>query len=275
MLFSATLDGDVNVIVRKYLNKPLTFDVDPADGDPHADIDHHVLRINSGDRVAVIAELAKPGGRTVVFTRTRHGATKLSEQLNKAGIPAVDLHGMLSQSARARNLDKFSNGRSTTLVVTDVAARGIHVDDVGLVIHADPPAEHKAYLHRSGRTARAGAKGTVVTLATGAQVKAVRQLTTKAKIKPTESHVQPGHVLLGRWLPNRSSAATASHKARLKSRSNGRVMAGPGQSRAGRTVSRRETDASGPVATGPAPGKGELVGFEFGLQSLQGSRHSF
>ena len=197
MLFSATLDGDVNVIVRKYLNKPLTFDVDPADGDPHADIDHHVLRINSGDRVAVIAELAKPGGRTVVFTRTRHGATKLSEQLNKAGIPAVDLHGMLSQSARARNLDKFSNGRSTTLVATDVAARGIHVDDVGLVIHADPPAEHKAYLHRSGRTARAGAKGTVVTLATGAQVKAVRQLTTKAKIKPTESHVQPGHVLLG------------------------------------------------------------------------------
>jgi superfamily II DNA/RNA helicase len=132
-----------------------------------------------------------------VFTRTRHGATKLSEQLNKAGIPAVDLHGMLSQSARARNLDKFSNGRSTTLVATDVAARGIHVDDVGLVIHADPPAEHKAYLHRSGRTARAGAKGTVVTLATGAQVKAVRQLTTKAKIKPTESHVQPGHVLLG------------------------------------------------------------------------------
>lgn len=197
MLFSATLDRDVNVIVKRYLSEPLTFDVDPENGDPHADIDHHVLRINSGDRVAVIAELAKPGGRTVVFTRTRHGATKLAEQLTKAGIPAVDLHGMLSQAARARNLDKFSNGRSTTLVATDVAARGIHVDDVGLVIHADPPAEHKAYLHRSGRTARAGAKGTVVTLVTGAQVRGVRQMTSKAKITPTESHVKPGHELLG------------------------------------------------------------------------------
>ncbi len=197
MLFSATLDRDVNVIVRKYLNEPLTFDVDPENGDPHADIEHHVLRVNSGDRVAVIAELAKPGGRTVVFTRTRHGATKLANQLTKAGIPAVDLHGMLSQAARTRNLDNFSNGRSTTLVATDVAARGIHVDDVGLVIHADPPAEHKAYLHRSGRTARAGAKGRVVTLATGAQVKSVRQLTGKAKIKATETQVAPGHELLG------------------------------------------------------------------------------
>ena len=196
MLFSATLDRDVNVIVRKYLSEPLTFDVDPEDGDPHADIDHHVLRVNSGDRVAVIAELTKPGGRTVVFTRTRHGATKLAVQLNKAGVPAVDLHGMLSQSARARNLDKFSAGHATTLVATDVAARGIHVDDVGLVIHADPPAEHKAYLHRSGRTARAGAKGRVVTLATGAQVRAVRQLTTKAKISPTETTVEPGHMML-------------------------------------------------------------------------------
>lgn len=196
MLFSATLDRDVNVIVRTYLSEPLTFDVDPEDGDPHADIDHHVLRVNSGDRVAVISELTRPGGRTVIFTRTRHGATKLAVQLNKAGVPAVDLHGMLSQNARARNLDKFSSGHATTLVATDVAARGIHVDDVGLVIHADPPAEHKAYLHRSGRTARAGAKGRVVTLATGAQVRAVRQLTTKAKINPTETTVEPGHTML-------------------------------------------------------------------------------
>lgn len=207
MLFSATLDRDVNVIVRKYLNEPLTFDVDPENGDPHADIEHHVLRVNSGDRVAVIAELAKPGGRTVIFTRTRHGATKLAVQLTKAGIPAVDLHGMLSQSARARNLDKFSTGRSSTLVATDVAARGIHVDDVGLVIHADPPAEHKAYLHRSGRTARAGAKGRVVTIATGAQVRAVRQLTGKAKIRPTETQVEPGHELIA------TLAAPASDRA--------------------------------------------------------------
>jgi superfamily II DNA/RNA helicase len=196
LLFSATLDKDVNVIVRRYLHDPLTFDVDPGDRDPHADIDHHVLMVDSGDRVAVIAELTKPGGRTVVFTRTRHGATKLREQLRKNGISAVELHGMLSQSARARNLESFASGRASTLVATDVAARGIHVDDVGLVIHADPPAESKAYLHRSGRTARAGAKGTVVTMSTGKQIRDVRQLTARAKIKPTENRVTPGHDLL-------------------------------------------------------------------------------
>ncbi len=196
LLFSATLDKDVNVIVRRYLNDPLTFDVDPGDRDPHADIDHHILTVDSGDRVAVIAELTKPGGRTVVFTRTRHGATKLREQLRKHGVSAVELHGMLSQSARARNLESFASGRSSTLVATDVAARGIHVDDVGLVIHADPPAESKAYLHRSGRTARAGAKGTVVTMATGKQIRGVRQLTARAKIKPTENRVAPGSELL-------------------------------------------------------------------------------
>lgn len=230
MLFSATLDRDVNVIVKRYLDRPLTFDVDPEDGDPHADIDHHVLRVNSGDRIAVISELTKPGGRTVIFTRTRHGATKLAVQLNKAGVPAVDLHGMLSQNARSRNLDKFSSGHATTLVATDVAARGIHVDDVGLVIHADPPAEHKAYLHRSGRTARAGAKGRVVTLATGAQVKAVRQLTTKAKINPTETTVVPGHAMLAslaaeplgtpvRALKPESKEAARSRDGRVHSKS--------------------------------------------------------
>ncbi|MFT6565168.1 MAG: superfamily II DNA/RNA helicase [Actinomycetes bacterium] len=196
LLFSATLDKDVNVIVRRYLHDPLTFDVDPGDRDPHADIDHHVLLVDSGDRVAVIAELTKPGGRTIVFTRTRHGATKLREQLRKNGVSAVELHGMLSQSARARNLESFTSGRSSTLVATDVAARGIHVDDVGLVIHADPPAESKAYLHRSGRTARAGAKGTVVTMSTGKQIRGVRQLTARAKIKPTENRVAPGNELL-------------------------------------------------------------------------------
>lgn len=196
MLFSATLDRDVNVIVRKYLHDPLTFDVNPADDDPNEDVDHHVLRVDSGNRVAVIAEMTKPGGRTVVFTRTRHGATKLAEQLTKSGVAAVELHGMLSQNARARNLESFSRGKFTTLVATDVAARGIHVDDVGLVIHADPPAEHKAYLHRSGRTARAGAKGTVVTMATGGQIRGVRHLTNRAKITPIENSVAPGHPLL-------------------------------------------------------------------------------
>lgn len=222
MLFSATLDRDVNVIVKKYLFDPVTVDVNPAGEDPNAHIDHHVLRINSAHRVAVIAELTKAGGRTVIFTRTRHGATKLAEQLGKSGVRTVELHGMLSQSARARNLESFSRGRSTTLVATDVAARGIHVDGVELVIHADPPAEHKAYLHRSGRTARAGARGTVITLATGAQLRSVRQLTKRADITPIETQVQPGDSLLEQLAPvvveSRAVAAPAEQPAKPRSR---------------------------------------------------------
>src|SRR4029077_9823141 len=124
-------------------------------------------------------------GRTVVFTRTKHGAKNLARQLNSAGVPTVELHGNLAQNARTRNMEAFHSGRATTLVATDIAARGIHVDDVSLVVHADPPAEHKAYLHRSGRTARAGADGTVVTLMTDEQTREVRALTRAAGIYPT------------------------------------------------------------------------------------------
>jgi superfamily II DNA/RNA helicase len=112
-----------------------------------------------------------------VFTRTKHRAKKIARQLNASGVPAVELHGNLSQNARTRNMDDFHAGRAQTLVATDIAARGIHVDDVALVIHADPPVEHKAYLHRSGRTARAGAEGTVITLMMDDQVRDVRDLT--------------------------------------------------------------------------------------------------
>ena len=237
LLFSATLDKDVNVIVRRYLHDPLTFDVDPGDRDPHSDIDHHVLLVDSGDRVSVISELTKSGGRTVVFTRTRHGATKLRTQLEKAGVRAVELHGMLSQSARARNLESFSSGRSTTLVATDVAARGIHVDDVGLVIHADPPAESKAYLHRSGRTARAGAKGTVVTMATGKQIRAVRQLTSRAKIKPTENRVTPTHELLSTLAAEPIDIVVSTARSANGSRNTANT-AGNGQARSQKSRSR-------------------------------------
>lgn len=245
MLFSATLDRDVNVIVKKYLHEPVTVDVNPAGEDPNADIDHHVLRVNSGERVAVIAELTKAGGRTVVFTRTRHGATKLAEQLGKSGVRTVELHGMLSQAARARNLESFSRGRSTTLVATDVAARGIHVDGVELVIHADPPAEHKAYLHRSGRTARAGARGTVITLATGAQLRSVRHLTNRANIKPTETHVQPGHALLTELAPAASEIAVqplAEAKPKPQSRK-GWAKAKPAANGKRRPTSARRSDS--------------------------------
>ena len=138
------------------------------------------------------ADLAAAPGRTVVFTRTKHGAKALARRSTPRACPRVELHGNLSQNARTRNLTAFSEGNATTLVATDIAARGIHVDDVSLVVHADPPVEHKAYLHRSGRTARAGAEGTVVTTMLDAQVPDVRDLTRKAGIKPTITRVRLG-----------------------------------------------------------------------------------
>ncbi len=152
MLFSATLDAGVDTLVRRYLTDPITHSVDSAES-PVAAMTHHALQITAADRLPVLVELTSAPGRTLVFTRTKHGAKKLTKQLIAAGVPAVELHGNLSQGARTRNLDAFSDGSVRTLIATDIAARGIHVDDVNLVIHADPPMEHKAYLHRSGRTA--------------------------------------------------------------------------------------------------------------------------
>lgn len=195
LLFSATLDGDVDVLVQRYLDQPKTHSVDD-ESDAADATSHHVLQVDSGDRFAVMADLAQAPGRTIVFTRTRLGAAKLTEQFTRAGVAAVDLHGDLSQAVRARNLRAFQTGRATTLVATDIAARGIHVDDVALVMHADPPDEHKAYVHRSGRTARAGAQGTVVTMATGRQTRLVRELTRRAGVEVTTTRVRVGHPLL-------------------------------------------------------------------------------
>ncbi|MCW2855633.1 MAG: helicase [Marmoricola sp.] len=196
MLFSATLDGAVNVLVKRFLVDPKTHQADSAQS-PVTKMDHHVLHVQHEQRVPVLVDLTSAPGRTVVFTRTKHGAKALTRQLNARGVPAVELHGNLGQNARTRNMDAFHSGKATTLVATDIAARGIHVDDVALVIHADPPAEHKAYLHRSGRTARAGAAGTVITLMTDQQVRDVRDLTRAAGITPTTTKVSgPNHEFL-------------------------------------------------------------------------------
>ncbi len=186
LLFSATLDRDVDVLVKRYLVSPVRHEVDTAQS-PVAAMTHHVLHVDRTQRVPVVADLAAAPGKTVIFTRTRRGASRLNQQLQARGIPAVELHGDLAQGKRIRNLAAFSSGRANTLVATDIAARGIHVDDVSLVVHADPPGEHKAYLHRSGRTARAGDTGTVVTLMTDDQRPAVRDLMRRAGIKPTIS----------------------------------------------------------------------------------------
>jgi superfamily II DNA/RNA helicase len=184
MLFSATLDKAIDALVRQFLSNPAVHEADSAQS-PVSTMDHHVLHLTRENRLPVLVDLTSAPGRTVVFTRTKYGAKGLARQLNRSGVPAVELHGNLSQNARTRNLEAFHSGRASTLVATDIAARGIHVDDVSLVVHADPPIEHKAYLHRSGRTARAGNAGTVVTLATPDQTQQVKQLTRAAGIKPT------------------------------------------------------------------------------------------
>jgi superfamily II DNA/RNA helicase len=189
LLFSATLDRGVDVLVKRYLSNPVTHAVDPVEA-PVSAMEHHVFTVTAEDKNAVVAELAAGRDRSVLFTRTKHQARKLAKQLTAQGIPAVDLHGNLSQSARDRNLAQFKDGSTRVLVATDIAARGIHVDDITLVVHVDPPAEHKAYLHRSGRTARAGAAGSVVTIATRAQLAEVGTLTRQAGIKPRTANVR-------------------------------------------------------------------------------------
>ena len=194
MLFSATLDGAVDVLARRFLANPVRHAVDSAA--PPRQIEHHLLTVAPADRVGVVRALAGGDNRSLVFTRTKHGARKLARQLTETGVPAAELHSNLSQSVRTRNLASFASGAVRVLVATDIAARGIHVDGIGLVIHADSPAEHKAYLHRSGRTARAGAAGVVITLQTPAQAREVRTLMKRANVIPLAATVRPGSPLL-------------------------------------------------------------------------------
>jgi len=182
LLFSATLDNGVDKLVNRFLQNEVLHSVDEAHS-PVAAMTHHVFTLADADaKKDVVQALASGVGRRILFMRTKHQAKKLAKQLTAQGIPAVDLHGNLSQAARDRNLAAFSSGAVKVLVATDVAARGVHVDDVELVIHVDPPTEHKAYLHRSGRTARAGAEGAVVTLVLPEQRRDVSQLLRKAAI---------------------------------------------------------------------------------------------
>jgi superfamily II DNA/RNA helicase len=200
LLFSATLDRGIDKIVKKFLHNPVTHEVDPEDSPVDA-MSHHIFHVNQADRISIITDLCQAPGRALVFTRTKHGARKLTEQLIKAGVPSVELHGNLSQAVRAKNLKAFSTGKADTLVATDIAARGIHVDDIALVIHADPPEEHKAFLHRSGRTARAGAEGTVITMMTDQQRRAVKRLARDAGIDATTTKVELGDPILQELAP--------------------------------------------------------------------------
>jgi superfamily II DNA/RNA helicase len=163
LLFSATLDGVVQGLVDRYQRDPVRHEVE-SEGVTVDQMVQRFLRVHQMDKVKVAAAIARSGKRTIMFTRTKRMADKLTEQLENEGVTAGAIHGDLRQSSREKSLASFMSGQLPVLVATDVAARGIHVDDVDTVIHFDPPEDHKAYLHRSGRTARAGGSGLVVTL---------------------------------------------------------------------------------------------------------------
>ncbi|MEI6649124.1 MAG: DEAD/DEAH box helicase [Actinomycetes bacterium] len=190
LLFSATLDRDVDTLVKKFLKDPITHSLE-NEKSRSADMLHHVLIMDQAHKDLISTQIAARDGRTIFFVRTKHGADKLADKMLAQGVPVGVLHGGKSQGQRTRTLAAFKDGRSSALVATDVAARGIHVDDVSLVVHVDAPADHKDYLHRAGRTARAGATGVVVTLATSKQKKGIYGLTTRAGVKLTEAYVRP------------------------------------------------------------------------------------
>lgn len=197
LLFSATLDSGVASLVSEFLEKPAVYEVAGEDQESST-IDHKVLLVDQREKRGIIEQLASGSGKTLIFARTRAFAEELADQLDDAGIPAVSLHGDLNQARRTRNLEKLTSGRVNVLVATDVAARGIHVDDISLVIQADAPDEYKTYLHRSGRTGRAGKVGTVVTLITRQRARRFDELLGRAEIEAETIEVRVGDRFLDR-----------------------------------------------------------------------------
>jgi superfamily II DNA/RNA helicase len=276
MLFSATLDRGVDTLVRRFLRDEVRHEVDEASV-PQGAMTHRVFLIADTDqKTALVRHLASGHGRRILFTRTKHQAKKLAKQLTESGIPSVDLHGNLSQGARERNLAAFSAGTEQdgvrVLVATDVAARGVHVDEVELVVHVDPPMEHKAYLHRSGRTARAGAEGTVVTVALEAQRADVADLLRKAKIAAPLERVDPHgaevSALVGEAAPHvrpapRAAQPTASRSTSSKPgaskqggrRSGGQRGDGARQAGGQRGGAAQQSRGQGSAAVAPRTGR--------------------
>ncbi|REE97373.1 superfamily II DNA/RNA helicase [Thermomonospora umbrina] len=197
LLFSATLDKDVDVLVRRYLNDPVRHAIGPVDESVDT-MEHHLLLIAPRDKGAITAEIANREGRTILFARTKHGVDRLAKQLAQVGVRAGALHGGKSQGIRTRTLAEFREGSISVLVATDVAARGIHVDNISLVLHIDPPADHKDYMHRAGRTARAGERGTVITLVLPHQVRSTSAMTRRAGVEASRVKVTMGDAELVR-----------------------------------------------------------------------------
>ncbi|MEU7576377.1 DEAD/DEAH box helicase [Streptomyces sp. NPDC041068] len=197
LLFSATLDQDVDDLVRRYLHDPAVHEVDPSAG-AVTTMDHHVLVVHGPDRYAVTTEIAARDGRVLLFLDTKHAVDQLTRHLRASGVHAAALHSGKSQPQRTKTLAQFKSGAITALVATEVAARGLHVDDLDLVVNVDPPTDPKNYLHRAGRTARAGASGRVVTLVLSGQRRATSELMAEAGVEATVTKVRSGEAELSR-----------------------------------------------------------------------------
>ncbi|MEU7098809.1 DEAD/DEAH box helicase [Streptomyces longwoodensis] len=197
LLFSATLDRNIDLLVRRYLHDPVVHSVDSSAGSVTT-MEHHLLHVHDTDKHATATEIAAREGRVIMFLDTKHAVDKMAKHLLSVGVRASALHGGKSQPQRNRTLAQFKDGQVTALVATNVAARGIHVEGLDLVLNVDPPGDHKDYLHRGGRTARAGESGTVVTLVLPHQRRAMDRLMADAGITPSSARVRPGEAELGR-----------------------------------------------------------------------------
>jgi superfamily II DNA/RNA helicase len=248
MLLSATLDGDVDRLVRKHLRSPRLHQLDPNAG-AVSTMTHHTMVVGGfRDKVDAAVRLVEANGSTILFTRTRDGAVELAEALTAAGVEAVDLHGNLSQRVRERNLHKFSSGKVRAVVATDVAARGIHVDNVDLVIHFDAANDPKAYLHRSGRTARAGKDGCVVTISTPKFVDQVVRLQRGAGVEVLHHDLRTAPRLL-------TAEALAETGTKTPPRSQGGARSQGGRSYAG--GDRKPYRGQGGAPRRPEGGRGD------------------
>ncbi|MFI0784328.1 DEAD/DEAH box helicase [Streptomyces lydicus] len=254
MLFSATLDRNVDRLVRRYLSDPVVHSVDPSAG-AVTTMEHHLLFVHGADKYATTTEIAAREGRSILFLDTKHAVDQLTRHLLNSGVRAAALHGGKSQPQRTRTLDRFKTGHVTVLVATNVAARGIHVDNLDLVVNVDPPGDHKDYLHRGGRTARAGESGSVVTLVLPNQRREMDRLMADAGITPQSTRVRSGEAELSRitgarapsGIPVTLTTPTAERAERGGSASRGsrgrsaRARRSAGAPRSAAATSRRRT----------------------------------
>ncbi|WP_432249830.1 DEAD/DEAH box helicase [Streptomyces sanyensis] len=274
MLFSATLDGNIDRLVRRFLTDPVVHSVDPTAG-AVTSMDHHLLHVaDETDKRAVALRIAARDGRTILFVDTKRAADRFAKRLLASGVPAAALHGGRSQPQRTRTLDQFRTGTVTALVATNVAARGIHVEDLDLVVNVDPPVDHKDYLHRGGRTARAGRSGTVVTLVLPAQRRDTDRLMAETGIAPRVTRVRSGDeelarltgarepsgvpvtIALPQQAPARSAAPSGASGSRRPARRGGAARSASGSTSGrtpGRQASRRGSGRDSAASSGAEP----------------------